>query len=763
MLIVLCRRTTTTRRKLHQIIPKTFYLLHSTLSNPISQNLTLNPKPLTKPQLKTLISSQFHNSKFSNLLQNVVASPSVLLTAAQNITSPTRSHELTLHSVSSRFDLLQLAHQLTHNEFDPKLCCVTLDPLHNGVIKNGYPLVLPNLKLKVVIESLRLVLDVIYDGGFATFCYGGREGLGRHTAVRYLKNSVESPAWWFSIVFSDENVFDCRHVKRLCSTIRTRIDDELFVGLIERLFECNVLRIELGRGELGKGLPQECGLCGVLINIYLNSFDKKVQKIRLRMNDGNPEVVDGVSDVVMYKPVKVYAVRYLDEILMITSSSKVFIRDLLNWAIKYLEEELDLNVDRLSSCIHSATSENISFLGMELQAVPPSVLRPPLSEKAKRARQKFRRQKEVKALELKNMRERNRKQLGMKIFSHVFKKLKKSGGFQFEYQIEDEVNEIFRTWADEVVQEFLGSLEERTIWHRLLTAGDFLSLKRIRDQLPKELVDAYDKFQAEVDTHLSPMKVRKALEEEERKLEEDEERKYTERTISDLTKLCMKVIAPIELVRKAVRLIGFTNDMGRPRPISLLTALEDADIVKWYGGVGRRWLEYFACCRNFEMVKTVVTYHLRFSCLLTLAEKHDATKKQTIRHYTKDLKVVDLEGNEEVYFPSERDVKRMGDAHLADPKPVDAALTLCLIRLAYDEPSYTCCAHFCERKDTVTYRVSLLQKRMSVESKWVPGMAAIHNSLDRKCFPLCGEHISEVYMGRLSLQDIDCTSFVDVD
>ncbi|KAK9664421.1 hypothetical protein RND81_14G040400 [Saponaria officinalis] len=763
---------TKTRTNLHQFIFKNlsssfnFSLLFSNLTcntrNPKTQ--FINPKPLTKPQLKTLINSQFNNGKFFNLLQNVVASPSVLLTAAQNLT---RSAELTLDSVSTRFDLLQLAHQLAHNEFDPESCCLTLDPTKNAVFRNGYSLVLPNLKLKVVIEALRLVLDVVYDGGFATFCYGGRDGLGRHTAVRYLKNSVESPAWWFSIVFSRENVFDCRHVGRLCSTIQSRIDDGLFVGLIERLFECNVVRIDLGSGELGKSLPQECGLCGILINIYLNVFDKKVQKIRLRMNDGNPEVIDGVSDVVMYKPVKLYAVRYLDEILMITSSSKAFTRDLLNWCVKFLEGELELNVDKLRSCIHSATSENIGFLGMELQAVPPSVLRPPISEKAKRARQKFRRQKEVKALELKNMRERNRRELGMKIFSHVFKKLKKSHGFKIEHQIENEVSEIFRGWADEVVQEFSGSLEERMVWHRLLTSGDFLSLKRIRDQLPQELVDAYDTFQEEVDRHLSPVKLRKALEEKERAVEEEDERKYSERTLVDLTKLCMKVMAPIELIRKAVRLAGFTNNMGRPRPISWLTSLDDADVVKWYAGVGRRWLEYFCCCRNIEMVKTTVSYHLRFSCLLTLKEKHDATKNQTIRHYTKDLKVLDVDGNEQTYFPTEREVKKMGDAHLPDPKPVDSALTMSLMTLVYDQPSYTCSAHFCDRKDTVTYRIWLLQNRLGIDpmdhAKWVPGMAAIHDSLDRKCFPLCAEHISEFYMGRLSLQDIDCTSFVDVD
>ena len=135
-------------------------------------------------------------------------------------------------------------------------------------------------------------------------------------------------------------------------------------------------------------------------------------------------------------------------------------------------------------------------------------------------------------------------------------------------------------------------------------------------------------------------------------MEEEEERKYAKSLVEDLTRLCMKVDAPIELVKKVVKMAGFTNNMGCPRPMKLLIALEDTDIIKWYAGVGKRWLDFFCCCHNFKMVKTVVTYHLRFSCILTLAKKHESTKREAIKHYTKDLKVSDFKRNEEVYFPT---------------------------------------------------------------------------------------------------------------
>ncbi|XVF40949.1 hypothetical protein PTKIN_Ptkin01aG0242000 [Pterospermum kingtungense] len=366
-----------------------------------------------------------------------------------------------------------MGHQISQNKFDIPSCCVRMDP----PTPSGEPLVLPNLKLKVFIEAIRMVLEIVYDEKFVTFSYGGRVGMGRHTAIRYLKNNVTNPSWWFNVSFCP-NKFDEFNVHKLCLFIGDKIKDGMLIDVIKKLFACQVFRVELVGGYLGRGFPQESGLCSILINVYFDGFDREVQKMRLQMNRENRKFeltkLDLNNSNVFYKPVKMYAVR---------------------------------------------------------------------------------------------------------------------------------------TWADEVVKEFLGSLEERWNWHRLLSRGDFLSLRHVRDQLPQDLVDPYDKFQEQVDKHLTPVKARIALEEEERRVREEEEQKYSEHTLDDLTKLCMKVSVPIELVKKAVvRMAGFTNNMGRPRPISLLFALEDADIVKWYAGVGRRWLDFFCCCHNFNVVKAVVSY-----------------------------------------------------------------------------------------------------------------------------------------------------------
>ncbi|XP_077222854.1 RNA-directed DNA polymerase (reverse transcriptase) [Tasmannia lanceolata] len=738
---------------------------HSNTPPPAFLNLpphTSNPtKTPNRTDLETLILKQYSLGKFHNLLQNVISNPNVLLTACQNLIPSKKSDNVAFNSISDLFSIEKIALELKENKFNVESYCVRMIPSR----KKGESLIIPNLTLKVVIEAVRMVLEIIYDKRFVTFSYGGRVGMGRHTAIRYLKMSVINPNWWFRVVFCPKP-FDFKHICKLALIIEEKIDDRILIDLIKRLFEFDAVRIGFGGCSFERGFPQETSLNSILTNIYFNGFDREIQDFRLEIDSRSPKFdSEDMPSRVFYKPVRVYAVRYLDEILVISSGSKMLTMDLKNRVVEFLERNLELKVDRLLTSVHSAVSEKIDFLGMELQAVPPMVLHPPMSDKAIRAQKKYIIRKEAKALELRNARETIRKKLGLKILNHVFKKLKRCEGFKFELSVETEVRDIFRTWAEEVVHEFFGSSEECWNWHRALSSGDFLSLRAIRDQLPQELVDSYDQFQEKVEKYMKPERASKVLDEEDRQIEE-EKRRYAERTVEDLTELCMKVTAPMELVRKAVKMAGFTNSMGRPRPIKLLIPLEDSDIIKWYAGVGRRWLEFFCCCRNFKMVKTIVNYHLRFSCILTLAEKHESTKREAIRHYTKDLKVIDTNGEHEICFPTEREIKMMGDKNLSDPKPVDGVLSMALVRLACNEPSGRCVAHFCDKTDTVLYRVRLLQNRLNVNpldpKKWVLGMGAIHESLNRKCLPLCSKHISYLYLGIISLQDIDCALCVDV-
>jgi len=69
------------------------------------------------------------------------------------------------------------------------------------------------------------------------------------------------------------------------------------------------------------------------------------------------------DDRVRHTPVRVYAVRYLDDILVVTSGSKMLTIEIRDRIIAALERDLEVRVDRLGSSIHSAVSEKIEFWG----------------------------------------------------------------------------------------------------------------------------------------------------------------------------------------------------------------------------------------------------------------------------------------------------------------------------------------------------------------------------------------------------------------
>ncbi|GLJ29270.1 hypothetical protein SUGI_0577240 [Cryptomeria japonica] len=757
-------------------------------------------KTLSQDKFQKLVKSRHTYPKWRNLVEKVLARPEVLLTAYEklSVNSSTKVDDIVARAANDGIDCLWLkntSRQLKEGSFDVKGCCVEVMPLR----RKGEPLVLPNLKLKVVMEAVRMALEAVYEPRFVNFAYGGRVGMGRHTALRYIKNYVANPTWWFTVAFEKEK-FNSERVRILASILVKKIEDKLLVDLICSFFQANVLNIEFGGLSLGRGFPQENSLCSIVINIYLDFFDREIENVRRKVDEENlarrhgskpgdptsPELLREcvLNDIQMtesmsslriwvqkkrvqqnpeglpvffYKPIKVYACRYLDEILIASSGSKELTLELKNKVVEFLEGNLKLRVNQSKTAIHNAIEEKIEFLGMELQAVSHSKLFPPMSDKAIRAWKKLIIRRQARAQEKRNAQETIRKRTGMKILSRVLRKLRDGDLRDPQIPIVPHINRNFKVWAQEVVKSFLQSTEDRWSWHRQFTSGRFLTIEAVRDQLPQELLDAYDQFQEKLDKYLN-VDIRSSIIETDRRTQ-PEDKNNAQQTIKDLTKLCIKIHAPIELVRQALRLGGLINSMGRPQPIKLLIPLEDEEIILWYAGLGTRWLNYFCCCHNFKMVKKIVNYHLRFSCILTLAEKHETTKHEAIRHYTKDLKLADMNGLEEIHFPLENKIKMMGDQNLADPKPVDGLLCLTFIRMLSDGVYSRCWAQCCNKTDIVLYRIRLLQIRQNInpcdEKKWVFGLGAIHEALDRKCLPLCAEHSKYLLSGQLTLQDID--------
>ena len=94
----------------------------------------------------------------------------------------------------------------------------------------------------------------------------------------------------------------------------------------------------------------------------------------------------------------------------------------------------------------------------------------------------------------------------------------------------------------------------------------------------------------------------------------------------------IRIRADIKQLRDRLReMLILEPRNSNPRFVPGLINEDDSTIIKWYTHKARGYLNWFRCADNFEEVKTLVNYHLRYSLLRTLATKRNMTQGKAIR------------------------------------------------------------------------------------------------------------------------------------
>lgn len=134
------------------------------------------------------------------------------------------------------------------------------------------PLGIPTVRDRIVQTALRLVLEPIFEHGFAEHSYGFRPGRGCKDALRRVQALLDEGRTW--IVDADlKGYFDTIPKDRLMSRVRERIADGRVLGLIQGYLDQEVME-ELTRHEpTERGTPQGAVISPLLANIYLDPFD----------------------------------------------------------------------------------------------------------------------------------------------------------------------------------------------------------------------------------------------------------------------------------------------------------------------------------------------------------------------------------------------------------------------------------------------------------------------------------------------------------
>ncbi len=175
-------------------------------------------------------------------------------------------------------------------------------PNKNG---NMRPIGIPNVKDKIVQQSMLLLLEQIYEPIFSDFSHGFRPKRNPHSALREISN-WNGTTW--AIEGDIKGFCDNINHKKLIQLLSMRIKDQQFIDLVWKLLragylEKNIFKVSSLISCLNikiEGVPQIFGgiISPMLSNIYLHELDKFMENIietrsskSLNVSKVNPKLI----------------------------------------------------------------------------------------------------------------------------------------------------------------------------------------------------------------------------------------------------------------------------------------------------------------------------------------------------------------------------------------------------------------------------------------------------------------------------------------
>jgi RNA-directed DNA polymerase len=138
------------------------------------------------------------------------------------------------------------------------------------------PLGIPTVKDRIVQTAVKLVLEPIFEAGFAEQSYGFRPGRGCKDALRRVETLLQSEAVW--VVDVDiQAYFDTIPHAALGRRLTARIADGALLGLLDQYLSQGVLA-GMESWEPAAGTPQGAVISPLLANIYLDPLDHLLEQ-----------------------------------------------------------------------------------------------------------------------------------------------------------------------------------------------------------------------------------------------------------------------------------------------------------------------------------------------------------------------------------------------------------------------------------------------------------------------------------------------------
>lgn len=728
------------------------------------------PKPKPKPKsrmelkrflelrIKKRVKEQHANGKFQDLLKTVISNAETLRDAYNCIRI--NSNTLDAASISSHDPsfLDDLAEELGKGDFD--VCANTTSFSTRRGTVNKEILVLPNLRLKVVLEAMRIALEVVYKPHFSKISHGCRSGRGCTAALKYVCKGVLSPDWWFTVLVVKK--LDAAVLEKLISVMEEKIEDPSLYGFIRSMFDAGVLNLEFGGFPKGHGLPQEGVLSPILMNIYLDLFDSEFCRLSMKyegigggglnerdrsgsvLRDWFRRQLDG-DDVRKSSGVKVYSCRYMDEMFFAVSGSRDAAANFMSEVQSYLRSSLLLDVGDQADVLPCDGSHSIRFLGI-------LVRRTIRESPAVKAVHKLKEKVELFTLQKVEAWNYGTVRIGKKWLGHGLKKVKES---EIKHLADSSslLNRVscFRKSGMETDHWYKHLLK---IWMQDVQAKNVNSEESILSKcvaepaLPQELKDSFYEFTKQAEQYISA--------------EADSILKLLPNNNSSTEQPMAKTetFAPINAIKMRLLRYGLTTTKGFPRSANLLIMLDTNEIIDWFSAISCRWLKWYENCANLEEIKLLITYHVRKSCIRTLAAKYRVHETEIEKRFSEEL----------VRIPSTQETEKEVTKEALDVEAFDndealmygiASSGVCLLSLARIVTQARPCNCFvigCSSSAPRVYTLHVMERQKS--PSWKTGFSpCIHPSLNKRRLGLCKQHLRDLHLGHISLQSIDFSAW----
>ena len=199
---------------------------------------------------------------------------------------------------------------------------------------------IPTVRDRIIQQAIAQQLTPIFEPLFSDGSYGYRPGRSAQQAIRKVKEYAEQ-GYTTAVEIDLSKYFDTLNHELLMNMVREEVKDKRVADLIKKYLKSGVM-VEGLLVKTEEGSPQGGPLSPLLANIYLNKYDREMER----------------------RGVKV--IRYADDIVVLARSKRAGER-LLESSKRYLEGKLKLRLNTEKSKVVSVYSiRNFKFLGFAL-------------------------------------------------------------------------------------------------------------------------------------------------------------------------------------------------------------------------------------------------------------------------------------------------------------------------------------------------------------------------------------------------------------